>query len=113
MPQAALHTVGGRLWDGAWDADVINQLSRPVRPVRCRGYKISNRGRPRQSQVPVFLMLVRLLHSQATVGWEASHAETAQPVKHDQHDRRETPPCVGGPDGPGGVESSISTLLSP
>jgi len=27
-----------------------------------------------------------------------------------QHDRREThPPCIGGPDGPGGVVSSIST----
>jgi hypothetical protein len=30
-----------------------------------------------------------------------------------QRDRRETHPDIGGPDGPGGVESSISTLLSP
>ena len=88
------------------------QLSRPVRPVRCRRNRISNRGRPRQSQVPVFLMLMRDLHSQATLGWLASRAEMAQPVEHTQHDRRETNPCIGGSDGPGGVESSISTLLS-
>ncbi len=112
MPRAALHTVGGRPGYGAWDAGVNHQLSRPVRPVRYRGHKISNRGRLRQSQVPVFLMLVSDLHSQATVGWLASRAETAQPVEHVQHDRRETHPCLGGPDGPGGVESSISTLLS-
>lgn len=66
MPRAALHTVGGRPGNGAWDANVHHKLSRPVRPGRCRRYTISNRGRPRQSQVPVFLMLLSDLHALAT-----------------------------------------------
>lgn len=49
----------------------------------------------------------------------ALRVEKSHPCQHGtaseeigQRDRRETNPGIGGPDGPGGVESSIPTLLS-
>jgi hypothetical protein len=44
------------------------------------------------------------------INLKALRADSAQPAKNSvSNDRRETHPCIGGPDGPGGVVSSIST----
>lgn len=48
---------------------------------------------------------------QATSGWSLVPRWHSQ-WRIGQHDRRETRPRIGGPDGPGGVASSIITLLS-
>ena len=110
-PRAALRTVGGRPWM-ALRTPALTSVVTARETNTMPEMHVSNRGRPRQSQVPVFLILMSDLHSQVVVGRLASRAEMAQPVEHDQHDRRETRPCIGWPNGPGGVESSISTLLS-
>jgi hypothetical protein len=115
-PRATFHS-GGRSPDG-W------RLGRPffVYCPRCRGPRDPHD--VRCGKFPVGEDLVnpgRLCsscrRSSPTRIMAISPIGLQVPIRHDQwetgqHDRRETRPRIGGPDGPGGVASLISTLLS-